>query len=550
LPGGKVSEYIGALRYSVPGVGLISPPPHHDIYSIEDLAQLIHDLKNVNPRASISVKLVSEVGVGTIAAGVAKAKSDHVVIAGHDGGTGAAPLSSMKHAGLPWELGLAEVHKTLVDNNLRSHLTLRVDGALHTGKDIVIGALLGAEEFDFGKLLLVAQGCVMARICEKNTCPTGIATHDPKFKAKYKGTAEDIIHVLTAIAEDTRQQLSLLGVATLDEIVGRNDLLSVASLHEDIVQRRGLDLALLTEGAAPRGIREKTLYINQPNDLDINILADMKEALAGKNSARATYQIKTTDRAVLASLSAAIAKCTRDKRLQMIASNGRTKDTFHEVIECTSPIDLTFTGSAGQGFAAFLSAGVTVHLFGQANDSVCKSMSGGFVVVSPHPDATFDPSLNAILGNCALYGATGGTLFVHGLVGDRFAVRNSGGRAVVEGAGLHTCEYMTNGTVVILGQTSHNIGAGMTGGTLYLPKSAVPNINTEYLRALPLDQESKQELAAILQEYLTATGSNSAHALLNAWDSAAENSTAENFVQCLPVKIAEKRLSGMVVNAA
>jgi glutamate synthase domain-containing protein 2/glutamate synthase domain-containing protein 1/glutamate synthase domain-containing protein 3 len=545
LMGVKVNPEIARARHSNPDVDLISPPPLHDIYSIEDLKQLIYELKQFKPEALVSVKLVSGANIGTIAVGVAKAGADIIQISGHDGGTGAAPLSSMKHAGLPWELGLAEVHQALVDNNLRRHLTLRVDGALHTGKDIVIGALLGAEEFDFGKLLLVAQGCVMARICEKNTCPTGIATHDPKFKAKYKGTAEDIVHVLTAIAEDTRHQLSILGATSIDEIVGRNDLLIISELQEEIVQRRGIDLTLLTAGTAPRGSRETNLFTIRQNDLNGRILSDMHDALIGKHAARAVYQISTTDRAVLASLSAAIAKLTREKRLEKIASYGGTQDTFHEVIESVCPMDLTFTGSAGQGFAAFLCAGVTVHLFGQANDSVCKSMSGGMVMISPHPDATFNPSLNAILGNCALYGATGGSLFVHGLVGDRFAVRNSGGRAVVEGAGLHTCEYMTNGVVVILGQTSHNIGAGMTGGTLYLPKSALANLNSEYLRALPLDEQSKQDLYAILQEYFTATHSQSARMLLDNWET-----SAEQFVQCLPIKIAEKKLSATVVNAA
>ena len=547
LMGVKVNPEIARARHSNPDVDLISPPPLHDIYSIEDLKQLIYELKQFKPAARVSVKLVSGANIGTIAVGVAKAGADIIHIAGHDGGTGAAPLTSMKHAGLPWELGLAEVHQSLVKNNLRRHILLRVDGALHTGRDIIIAAILGAEEYDFGKLLLVAQGCVMARICEKNTCPTGIATHDPKFKAKYKGTAEDIVSVLGAIAEDARITMASLGVRSLDELHGRTEFLKVEEAHHDLVHQRGLDLSMLLTQSAAIGDRAPGLFIDGMSPLNHKILSDVSTALTQKTPVRASYPISPYDRATLATLAAEIARITHGARLQRIKELGAGTDTFYEKFESSGPIDLTFTGSAGQGFGAFMVPGITVHLFGQANDSVCKSMSGGTVIISPHPDATYAPAENAIIGNCCLYGATGGKLFVQGVVGDRFAVRNSGAIAVVEGAGLHTCEYMTNGSIVILGETSFNIGAGMTGGELFLPKESENHINRDYLKALPLDDQSQRQLKGILEEYLSATNSTTVISLLQNWDQ-----TCVDFLHCLPLKVAAQRsaLSGAAEVAA
>jgi glutamate synthase domain-containing protein 2/glutamate synthase domain-containing protein 1/glutamate synthase domain-containing protein 3 len=538
LMGVKVNPDIARARHSNPNVDLISPPPLHDIYSIEDLKQLIYELKQFNPDARVSVKLVSGAAIGTIAIGVAKAGADIIHIAGHDGGTGAAPLTSMKHAGLPWEIGLAEVHRALVMNDLRDHVVLRADGALHTGRDLVIAAILGAEEFDFGKLLLVAQGCVMARICEKNTCPTGIATHDPKFKAKYRGTAEDIQYVLTAIAEDARGILARLGVQGLNDLIGQTHLLMIADACADTVHERGLDLGLFLQPTPVQTRSRGTLFSEPLGQLNSTVLADVRPALDDRSPVHLNYSISTQDRAVLAPLSALIAARVRDARLTHIAERGGATDTFHEQYTVAGPIDITFTGSAGQGFGAFLVEGINVRLFGEANDSVCKSISGGSVIISPHPDARYDPSVNAILGNCALYGATGGTLFAHGVVGDRFAVRNSGAIAVVEGAGLHACEYMTNGTIVILGSTSFNVGAGMTGGKLFLPWAGVSHLNTEYVEPLKLNSDDSDELRVILKEYVNSTNSERGQDLL-----ARREALQDYFAVCVPIKIAQQRLN-------
>ncbi len=534
LMGVKVNPEIARARHSNPDVDLISPPPLHDIYSIEDLKQLIYELKQFKSTAKVSVKLVSGSNIGTIAVGVAKAGADIVHIAGHDGGTGAAPLSSMKHAGLPWELGLAEVHQMLVKNNLRRNVVLRVDGAIHTGKDVVVAAILGAEEFDFGKLLLVAQGCVMARICEKNTCPTGIATHDPKFKAKYKGTAQDIVTVLSAIAEDARQIMASLGVRSLDELHGCADLLKVEQAHTDLMHRRGIDLTLLLTATESIGAREPGLFIEGLGSLNQRMLKEIAPALKGE-AVRFSSPITPYDRAVLAPVAAAVALRQREARLKSIEAHGRSKDTFYEHYGDVGQMEFTFTGSAGQGFAAFLTDGITVRLFGEANDSVGKSMSGGTIVISPHPDANFNPCENGIVGNCALYGATGGKLFVHGIVGDRFAVRNSGALAIVEGSGLHTCEYMTNGTVIILGGTSYNIGAGMTGGELFIAKENLQYVNTEYLATRPLSKDGRARLREYLEEYRVLTDSKVVIEMLNHWEE-----TVERFVYCLPVKLAAR----------
>lgn len=517
LMGVKVGRDIARARHSDEEVDLISPPPQHDIYSIEDLKQLIYDLKSFRPEAVVSVKLVAGSGIGTIAVGVAKAGAEVIHIAGWDGGTGASPLSSMKHAGLPWELGLVEVHSTLVENNLREFVRLRVDGGLQSGADIVIASLLGADEFDFGKLLLVAEGCVMARVCEKNKCPAGIATHDPKFKAKYTGTSDGIVRLLDLLAEDVRTHLALLGLHGLEEACGRSDLLEVDPQFEQLSHDRHLDLGEFLRSRPAGVIRRSSLNIHQSSSLNEAIVLDCLPALeSGKPFSRA-YPITTTDRSVGAPLSAAIAHRIHQARLAAIAHHGGVVDTFdHELIQLPS-ISLRFTGSAGQGFGVFLTPGIALELHGEANDSVGKGMSGGEIVIRPPAVSRFRPEQNIIIGNCALYGATGGVLFAHGTAGDRFAVRNSGATAVIEGAGLHLCEYMTRGVIVVLGEVSHNIGAGMTGGTLYLMDDYEDRLNRESVSSAPIRPQDEEQLLGILNRYSQATGSQRVQWLLSEW---------------------------------
>ncbi|MEY4669488.1 MAG: hypothetical protein RL518_2187 [Pseudomonadota bacterium] len=538
LMGVKVSLEIARARHSNMNVDLISPPPLHDIYSIEDLKELIYELKQFKPSTRVSVKLVSGSNIGTIAVGVAKAGADIIHIAGSDGGTGAATLTSMKHAGLPWELGLTEVHKALVKNGLRRHVTLRVDGALQTGRDIVTAAILGAEEFDFGKLLLVAQGCIMARICEKNTCPTGIATHDPKFKAKYKGTAQDIVRVLSYIADDARLHLAALGVANLRDLPGRTELLEVAVAHASLVERRGIDLSGLLESSESLGAKLPALFDLGIHQLNKELVDDCMPAIDAGEVIVRSYHISTGDKAALASLAGVVSRRVHDQRLSIIHRSEGKRDTFGDVIKVTGQVNLSFSGSAGQGFGVFLCEGLNVRLYGEANDSVCKSMSGGRVVIKPHPTSTFDPESNAIIGNCALYGATGGRLYVHGRAGDRFAVRNSGALTVVEGAGLHACEYMTNGTVVILGATSFNIGAGMTGGEVFVLKDNERFLNTEYVTPVPLNDAAEERLREILVDYLEVTDSASAKRFLANWER-----VRHDFLWLLPKKIAAQMIA-------
>jgi glutamate synthase domain-containing protein 2/glutamate synthase domain-containing protein 3 len=495
----KVDEHIARARHAKPGVDLISPAPLHDIYSIEDLRELIYELKQLKD-VRVSVKLVSGVGIGAIAAGVVKAGADVIQISGGDGGTGAASLSSMKHAGLPWELGLIEVHRTLVEQRLREHVVLRVDGGLSTGSDVVMAAMLGAEEFGFGKILLVAEGCIMARVCEKNTCPRGIATHDPKYKAKYRGTPEDVVAFLRHLAEDVRGILSRIGADRLETIVGRADLLEPDPRHEALIASRKLVLSGLLESHPHDRATRGSLLHEGVSRLNARITEDVRMAVDRGERLMAAYQIKSTDRALLATASGALAERTHRLRMQGAP----------QLLLPPSTIQLEMIGSAGQGFGVFLVEGFDVTLRGEANDSVGKSMSGGRLVIVPHPAATFVPEESSIIGNCALYGATGGKLFVYGRAGDRFAVRNSGAIAVVEGTGLHACEYMTNGTVVILGLASHNIGAGMTGGELFLRRESVPYLNTEYLITTAIEDEDLDRLVSLLAEYRDLTGSRSA----------------------------------------
>jgi glutamate synthase domain-containing protein 2/glutamate synthase domain-containing protein 3 len=502
----KVDATIAQARFSLPGVDLISPPPLHDIYSIEDLKELIYELKQVHPTAKISVKLVSGTGIGTIAMGVAKAGADIIYIAGGDGGTGAATLGSMKHAGLPWEIGLVEAHQTLRENRMRDQVELRVDGGLLTGKDLVTAAILGAEGFEFGKLLLVAEGCVMARVCEKNTCPAGIATHDPKFKARYQGTPESIQRMLIHLSEDVRRHLASLGVSSLSALRDRTDLLTISPNHAAFVHDRKLDLSsflaplsdLPSGGSAvfqPEGVGE----LNQC------ILDAARPFLEADGTHQLTFRIGTEDRGVLATLSGAVAQGIRKRR--------------HSGADPAVPgqLKVTFTGSAGQGFGAFLTEGIHVQLLGEANDSVAKSMSGGVISLRPSPTATFTAEANAIIGNGALYGATGGHFYARGLAGDRFAVRNSGASAVVEGAGHHACEYMTRGAVAILGQVLTNAGAGMTGGCLFLRMEHASRVNRDYVLPIAWRPEDEQLFRGLLEGHLAETGSTTAEVLLKDW---------------------------------
>ena len=543
LMGIKVNPDIARARHSSPNVDLISPPPLHDLYSIEDLKQLIYELKQIKPDAPVSVKLVSGASIGTVAVGVAKAGADVIHISGHDGGTGAASLSSMKHAGLPWELGLVEVHQALLSNGLRHHVQLRVDGGLSTGEDVVVAAMLGADEFEFGKILLVSQGCVMARICEKNTCPTGIATHDPKFKAKYKGSVEQIVALLEILADDVQRHLVQIGVRSLGDLTGRFELLEINERYADLIRDRGIDLTALLQGAPPDQTPRTALLSIPVGDLNKRLIEDCRSAIEDGVPVSHAYDIRTSDRAVLATLSGAIAKQVHHERMKFIKANSGVVDSHDVEFAPTGKISLTFTGSAGQGFGVFMVRGMEVTLFGEANDSVGKTMSGGTLVIRPPHVSTYDPAQNSIIGNCALYGATGGSVFVHGLAGDRFAVRNSGAIAVVEGTGLHACEYMTNGVVAILGKVSYNVGAGMTGGTLYLGRAYEGFVNQGYLVPLDLESEDEEKLYALLAKHFEATGSSRAKFLIENW-----GIERSGFVKCLP-KSMVKRVAAIAAAA-
>lgn len=513
LMGTKVSEDIAFARNAGMGTDLISPPPLHDIYSIEDLKQLIYELKQVHPKAKIIVKLVSGHLIGTVALGVAKAGADIIQISGGDGGTGAAPISSMRHAGLPWEFGLTEVHQALVQHGLRAHIVLRVDGGLSTGEDIVMAAMMGAEEFNFGKLLLVAQGCVMARICEKNTCPTGIATHDPRYKAKYKGNAEHIISLLQYIAEDVRRHLAKLGLRSLQEAIGRNDLLEIHPDHAQLVRSKRLDLSfVLGQYVTAQHASLPSPFGEGIGPLNAKIAADTHKALIHNQPLSLSYHIRSTDRAVGARLAGDIAWLEHQVHIQ------KWQKEEVELIPYSEEIRLHFRGSAGQGFGAFMTKGMQMILEGEANDGVGKSMSGGILAVRPVREVRFDPAQNIVIGNCALYGATGGRLYVYGKAADRFAVRNSGAIAVAEGAGLHACEYMTRGQVILLGNASANIGGGMTGGKLFLLREeSIQYINTEYLSSSPVTEAEYEELYRELEHYHQYTQSHTAKFLLSDW---------------------------------
>ena len=520
LPGHKVDDYIGSVRHTTPGVGLISPPPHHDIYSIEDLKQLIYDLRCANPKAQVSVKLVSEVGVGTVAAGVAKANADHVVIAGHDGGTGASPLSSIVSAGVPWEIGLAETQQTLLKNDLRNRIVVQTDGQLKTGRDVVIAALLGADEMGFSTAPLIATGCIMMRACHLNTCPVGIATQDPELRKRFKGTPEHVVNFFFFVAEEARKIMAELGIRTFDELIGRVDLLR-ADDALDHYRERGIDLThLLTfpSEIAPDAPRHRTEAPPAVLDdaLDHELIAQAQPAIeGGQTGVRIETEVRNTNRCVGGMLSSKIAE---------IHGAGGLPD---------GAIDVHLRGSAGQSFGGWLMPGITFTLHGDANDYAGKGLSGGTVVVTPPDGVTFTPEDNVIIGNTCLYGATKGKAFFRGQAGERFAVRNSGASAVIEGVGDHGCEYMTGGHVVVLGPTGRNFAAGMSGGFafVYDPEGTFGSrVNPTMLDQLEeLTDEDSELVRDLVAEHQARTGSTVAEAVLADWDTA-----RGNFVKIFP----------------
>jgi len=549
LPGHKVDKNIAKVRHSTPGVGLISPPPHHDIYSIEDLAQLIHDLKNVNPVARISVKLVSEVGVGTVAAGVSKARADHVTISGYEGGTGASPLTSLTHAGSPWEIGLAETQQTLVLNELRGRIAVQVDGGLRTGRDVAIGALLGADEFGFSTAPLIAAGCIMMRKCHLNTCPVGVATQDPVLRARFTGAPEHVINYFFFVAEEVRHIMAKLGFRKFEEMVGRVDLIDMRHAL-DHWKAKGVDLSkILYQPPAKAGVAVKhasTQDHGLDGALDHKLIKLAKPAL-GKTPkpVQITETINNVNRTVGAMLSGEVAR--------KFGHAGLPDDT----------IQIALTGTAGQSFGAFLARGVTLNLVGDANDYVGKGLSGGRVVVRQPDGAKREPTENIIVGNTVLYGAIAGEAYFEGVAGERFAVRNSGAVAVVEGCGDHGCEYMTGGVVVVLGDTGRNFAAGMSGGVAYVydpKKSFVSRCNPSMVKLetvkpaeggpeadAPLQRAPSAEssgmgdmlafdaerLRIIVERHLLHTGSARARALLDDWDV-----MLGNFVKVMPTDYA------------
>jgi len=519
LPGHKVSAAIAKVRHSTPGVGLISPPPHHDIYSIEDLAQLIYDLKNANDRARISVKLVAEVGVGTVAAGVAKAHADVVLISGYDGGTGASPLSSIKHAGAPWELGLAETHQTLVLNNLRSRITIETDGQLKTGRDVVIAALLGAEEFGFATAPLVSLGCIMMRVCHLNTCPVGVATQDPELRARFSGDPSHVVNFMNFVAQEVRELMAELGFRTINEMIGHTECLTMR-LGIEQWKARGLDFSNILYRPAMPDTVGRYCQIKQENEveksLDQTVLLERcKPALEHGKQITATFPIRNADRAVGTMLGSHITRAH--------GADGLPPDT----------IQLTFKGSAGQSFGAFVPRGLTLTLEGDANDYVGKGLSGGRILVYPPKDSTFQAHENVIIGNVAFYGATSGEAYISGIAGERFCVRNSGVLAVVEGVGDHGCEYMTGGRVVVLGPTGRNFAAGMSGGLAYVLDEKgdfIVRCNRAMVEVTGIDDASEIELVKnMIFRHAEYTGSRRATEILVSWDE-----MTSRFVRVLP----------------
>ncbi|MQN04110.1 glutamate synthase subunit alpha, partial [Prevotella copri] len=536
LPGFKVNEVIAKTRHSIPGISLISPPPHHDIYSIEDLAQLIFDLKNVNPKAAISVKLVAESGVGTIAAGVAKAKADLIVISGAEGGTGASPASSMRFAGISPEIGLSETQQTLVKNGLRGQVRLQVDGQLKSGRDIILMALLGAEEFSFGTAALIVLGCVMMRKCNLNTCPMGVATQDPKLRAHFRGSYKYLINYFRFLAEEVREYLAEMGYTSLNDIIGHTELI-VRKKDEEVVPTEGADAV---EPEVAKSIKEKadlldfsrllhretghcSLYHTTEqihdldNVLDQQLIRGAQRAIENQEEVNLDFAIKNTDRAAGVMLSGMIA------------------EKYGEAGLPDKTVNVKFKGSAGQSFGAFLVKGVDFKLEGETNDYFAKGLSGGRVSILPPIRSNFSAEDNIIAGNTGLYGATSGELYINGKVGERFGVRNSGAIAVIEGAGDHCCEYMTGGRVVVLGETGRNFAAGMSGGVAYVWDK---NHNFDYFCNMDMveinlveDSTYRKELHELIRQHYLYTGSKLARTMLDDW-----NLYVEDFIQVVPIE--------------
>jgi glutamate synthase (NADPH/NADH) large chain len=517
LPGHKVDEWIGKTRHSTPGVGLISPPPHHDIYSIEDLAQLIYDLKNGNRNARINVKLVSKAGVGTIAAGVAKAKADVILISGHDGGTGASPISSIRHAGLPWELGLAETHQTLVRNKLRSRVIVQADGQMKTGRDIAIAALLGAEEWGIATAALVVEGCILMRKCHLNTCPVGVATQDPELRKRFKGNADHVVNFFKFIVQEFREIMAELGFKTVNEMIGHVDSLQQ---REDVWhwKYRRLDLSpiLYKEPASLyTGLHCSEMQDHELEEvLDWKLIEAAKPALDNKEKVSREFDIKNTDRTVGTILSNEVTKKYRGE--------GLPDDTIH----------FKFTGTAGQSFAAFNTKGITLELEGDANDYFGKGLSGAKLIIYPPKQASYKPEENIIIGNVAFYGATSGEVYIRGKAGERFCVRNSGVNAVVESVGDHGCEYMTGGKVIVLGDTGRNFAAGMSGGIAYVydvKGKFADNCNQEMIDLDPLNEEDVQILQQMVSKHYSYTESTVAKFILDDFEN-----QLKNFIKVFP----------------
>jgi glutamate synthase domain-containing protein 3 len=507
LPGHKVDAIIAKTRHSIPGVTLVSPPPHHDIYSIEDIAQLIYDLKNVNPRARIAVKLVSEAGVGTVAAGVSKAHADVVLISGENGGTGAAPLSAIKHAGLPWELGLAETQQVLLLNDLRGRIRVQTDGKLQTGRDVVIAALLGAEEFGFATMPLVSMGCVMMRKCQLNTCSVGIATQDPILRARFRGKPEHVINFFLFLAEQVREHMARLGFRTVDEMVGRVDRID-AALASDHWKAKGIDVSsILYTPTVPSRVARRQVTAQDhglEKALDHALIKQAAPALESKTPVTGAFAIRNVHRTVGAMLGGEIAR--------RYGSAGLPDETIH----------FKFNGSAGQSFGAFVPNGVTLELEGDANDYLGKGLSGGRIIAYPPKESTFLPEQSILVGNVVLYGATSGEAFLNGFAGERFAVRNSGATAVIEGVGDHCCEYMTNGTVLVIGPTGRNFAAGMNGGRAFVLDEqgdfSTSRCNTANVDLEPLVSEADvAEVRGLLTRHRDLTGSPRAAWILEHW---------------------------------
>jgi len=506
LPGMKVTDLIARLRHSTKGVTLISPPPHHDIYSIEDLAQLIYDLKQINPRVKVTVKLVAQSGVGTIAAGVAKAKADVILISGHNGGTGASPATSIKYAGLPWEMGITEAHQVLSMNKLRDRITLRTDGGLRTGRDIVMAAMMGAEEYGIGTAALIAMGCIMVRQCQSNTCPVGVCTQDESLRAKFTGNADKVVNLITFYAQEVREVLASIGARSLDEVIGRADLLTQVSRGSAHLDDLDLNPMLITVDGAKDIRYDRDRPRNPvPDTLDAEIVRDAQRFLEDGEKMQLHYAVQNTHRTVGTRVSSHI-----------VQNFG-----MHNSLQ-PNHLTVKLSGSAGQSLGAFAAPGLKIEVSGDANDYVGKGLSGGTIVVRPQQASPLVAAENTIIGNTVLYGATDGCLFAAGRAGERFAVRNSGAKVVVEGCGSNGCEYMTGGVAVILGSIGANFGAGMTGGMAYLydPEGVAANlINMESLVTCPVTHAHwLAELEELVERHAAETGSRKAQEILQYWD--------------------------------